>query len=112
MTQCDRVDGAAATLGVGEKQGGISYAQTLASTSGHGTLLFTEHGVKVMTRLWGRSRRLTVSTLSVRDQVFSGGSVLAGSYLSLAQVVKAKAMCVLEDVNVGSAVKPWVCKCI
>lgn len=53
-----------------------------------------------------------MSTVSVRDQVFSGGSVLTGSYLSLAQVVKAKAMCVLEDVNVGSAVKPWACKCI
>lgn len=53
-----------------------------------------------------------MGTVNVKDQVFSGGAALAGSYIGLRELVKVKAMCVLKDVYMEAAVKPWVCKCL
>lgn len=61
--------------------------------------------MKVMNRLWRKSRSLTVGTTSVKGQISSGHTELAGSYIRLACVRKVKAKHVLKDINIGMAGK-------
>lgn len=49
----------------------------------------------------------------MRDQVFSGGTYFVSRQLQRLGIGgEGKAMCILKDVNMGMAVKPWECKCI
>ena len=80
--------------------------------TGHVALLLMEHGKEGDGQTVEKQQEFNHGHHEREGPGLQGRRCVSSSYRSLAQVVKAKAMCVLKDASVETAVKPWLCKCI